>query len=211
MRTHEDHRLNSGRPARPTRNQQREKAQPHVPKGLLTMNSELQSPPAAGSEGGATVAEAPATEADSLRHELAEQKDLNLRLAAEFANFKRRTRQDAEIRALTQKESFIQELLPALDNLERALASGTSPGSPQFRQGVEMTLQQLQQLLRQHGIEIQESVGQPFDPHRHEAVSQGHDPAQPDRAIIEVLQRGYRRGEKVFRPAKVVVNELLNG
>ena len=57
--------------------------------------------------------------------------------------------------------------------------------------------------------EFQESAGQPFDPHQHEAVSQRHDPAQPDRAVIEVLQRGYRRGEKVFRPAKVVINERL--
>jgi molecular chaperone GrpE len=171
------------------------------------MNPEIQSPTVTGPERDTIVAETPATEADSLRKELAEQKDLNLRLAADFANFKRRSRQDAESRALAQKESFIHELLPALDNLERALASGPSHGSQQFRQGVEMTVQQLQQLLRKHGIETQESAGQPFDPHRHEAVSQRHDPAQPDQAIIEVLQRGYRRGEKVFRPAKVVVNE----
>ena len=173
------------------------------------MNPEFQIPPATKPGVDAIVAEAPATEADSLRQELAEQKDFNLRLTADFANFRRRTRQDAEGRAFAQKESFIRELLPALDNLERALASGTSPGSQQFRQGVEMTLQQLQQLLCQHGIETQESAGQPFDPHLHEAVSHGHDPAQPDHAIIEVLQRGYRRGKKVFRPAKVVVNERL--
>ncbi len=73
-----------------------------------------------------------------------------------------------------------------------------------------MTLQQLRQLLRQHGIETEESVGQPFDPHRHEAISQRHDPAQPDHAILEVFQRGYRRGEKIFRPAKVVVNDLTH-
>jgi molecular chaperone GrpE len=173
------------------------------------MNPKSQNPPVTAPGVDATVAEAPATEVDSLRAELAEQKNLNLRLTADFANFRRRTRQDAESRALAQKELFIRELLPVLDNLERALASGTSPGAPQLRQGVEMTMQQLQQLLRQHGIETQESAGQPFDPHLHEAVSQGHDPAQPDHAIIEVLQRGYRRGEKVFRPAKVVVNERV--
>ena len=174
------------------------------------MNPESHNPPAAEpADCGAIIAEAAAPEADSLRTELAEQRDLNLRLAADFANFKRRTRQDAETQALAQKQSFIQELLPSLDNLERALASGTASGSHQLRQGVEMTLQQLQQLLQRHGIETQESVGQPFDPHRHEAVSQGHDPTQPDHAILEVLQRGYRRGEKVLRPAKVVVNERL--
>ena len=170
------------------------------------MNPEFQKPPSAGSDANVFSAEAAATESDSLRKELVEQKDLNLRLAADFQNFKRRSRQEDEARATAQKETFIQELLPAIDNLERALASSTSPGSHQFHQGVEMTLQQLRLLLRQHGIESEESVGQAFDPHRHEAVAQRHDPAQADHAILEVLQRGYRRGEKVFRPAKVVVN-----
>ena len=156
----------------------------------------------------AIAVEAPVTESDTLHKELSEQKDLNLRLAADFENFKRRSRQEVETRAAAQKESFIRELLPSLDNLERALASGATPGSPQFKQGVEMTLQQLRLLLRQHGIETDESVGQPFDPQRHEAVSQRHDPAQANHAILEVFQRGYRRGEKVFRPAKVVVNDV---
>jgi molecular chaperone GrpE len=173
------------------------------------MSPEPQHPPTADSNADAVATESASTEAGLLRRELAEQKDLNLRLAADFANFKRRTRQDSDDRALAQKESFIHELLPALDNLERALASGASPGSAQFHQGVEMTLQQLRQLLREHGIETQESVGQKFDAHLHDAVSQRCDPAFPDHAVIEVLQRGYRRGAKVFRPAKVVVNALV--
>jgi len=148
-----------------------------------------------------------ATESESLGKELAEQKDLTLRLAADFENFKRRSRQEVEARAAAQKESFIRELLPSIDNLERALASGASPGSQQLHQGVEMTLQQLRLLLREHGIETEEIVGRSFDPHLHEAVSQRLDPAQADRVIIEVFQRGYQRGEKVFRPAKVVVND----
>jgi molecular chaperone GrpE len=172
------------------------------------MDREIENPPAAEPQAGAMIGETTAKELDTLRGQLADQKDLNLRLVADFANFRRRTRQDAERQALAHKESFIHELLPALDNLERALASGASPDSRQFLQGVELTMQQLRQLLRQHGIETQESAGQPFDPHQHEAVSQRHDPAQPEHAILEVLQRGYRRGEKVFRPAKVVVNGL---
>jgi molecular chaperone GrpE len=174
------------------------------------MNPKVQNPPSAGSEASAFTAEAVPTDSDSLRGKLAEQTDLNLRLAADFENFKRRSRQESEARAAAQKESFIHELLPAIDNLERALASGASSGSPQLHQGVEMTLQQLRLLLRQHGIEPEESVGQPFDPHRHEAVSQHHDAAHPAHSIIEVLQRGYRRGDKVFRPAKVVVNDLTH-
>jgi molecular chaperone GrpE len=174
------------------------------------MNPKVQNPPSARSEASAFTTEAVATDSDSLRDKLAEQTDLKLRLAADFENFKRRSRQESETRAAAQKESFIHELLPAIDNLERALASSAPTGSLQLHKGVEMTLQQLRLLLRQHGIEPEESVGRPFDPHRHEAVSQRYDPAHPNHTILEVLQRGYRRGEKVFRPAKVVVNDLTH-
>ena len=71
-----------------------------------------------------------------------------------------------------------------------------------------MTLQQLGQLLQRHGIEVMKEVGRPFDPHRHEAVSVRHDLGQPDHVVLEVIQRGYCRGDKVFRPAKVIVNDL---
>ena len=172
------------------------------------MNTEFQNPPPFGVEPDASGTEAAASESDALVKDLAEQKDLHLRLTADFENFKRRSRQESEARAVAQKESFIVELLPVIDNLERALASGASRDSAQFHQGVEMTLKQLQQLLRQHGVESEEIVGRPFDPHRHEALSQGYDPAQPDHAILEVVQRGYQRGAKVIRPAKVVVNDL---
>jgi len=172
------------------------------------MNAQSANPPSTELEADATPVETAATESDALLKDLAEQKDLHLRLTADFENFKRRSRQESESRAVAQKDSFIVELLPIVDNLERALASGASRDSGQFHQGVEMTLKQLQQLLKQHGVASGEIVGQPFDPHRHEALSQGHDPAQPDHAILSVLQRGYQRGEKVIRPAKVVVNDL---
>jgi molecular chaperone GrpE len=174
------------------------------------MNPGLPNPPLAGPETGVSTVEKAVTELDSIREQLAEQKDMNLRLAADFENFKRRSRQESDARAAAQKESFIHELLPAIDNLERALAAGAAPGSPELHPGVEMTFRQLRLLLQQHGIEPEESVGQTFDPHRHEAVSQRHDSTHPAQAIIEVLQRGYRRGEKVFRPAKVVVNDLTH-
>jgi len=149
-----------------------------------------------------------ATESEALLKDLAEQKELHLRLAADFENFKRRSRQESEARAVAQKESLIVELLPVMDNLERALAAGGARDTAPFHQGVDMTLKQLQQLLRQHGVESEEILGQVFDPHRQEALSQGHDPVKPDHAILEVVQRGYRRGAKIVRPAKVIVNDL---
>ena len=172
------------------------------------MKTEIQDPPPARPEADANTVETAASESEALLKDLAEQRDLHLRLAADFDNFKKRSRQESEARAVAQKESFIVELLPVIDNLERALAAGASRNSAQFHQGVEMTLKQLQQLLLQHGVESGEIVGKPFDPHRHEALSQGHDPAQPDHAILEVVQRGYRKGTKIIRPAKVIVNDL---
>ena len=107
-----------------------------------------------------------------------------------------------ERNAAAQKEAFIRELLPVIDNLERALGSDVSTSPQQLRQGVQITLQQLTQLLRGHGIEPEETLGRPFDPLYHEAVSVRHDPTQPHHVILETFQRGYRRGGEIFRPAR---------
>jgi molecular chaperone GrpE len=166
----------------------------------------LQVDKSSGETGGSVAS----LETETLRQELVAQRDSYLRLAADFENFKRRSRLEFESRAAAQKEAFIAELLPVLDSFERALASGASSDSAQFHQGVEITLKQLQQLLRQHGIESGAMVGSPFDPHCHDALSRGHDPTQPDHTILNVLRRGYWRGDKVIRPANVVVNDLTS-
>ena len=70
-----------------------------------------------------------------------------------------------------------------------------------------MTVYQLLQLLQQHGIYSEEPTGQPFDPVYHEAIATRYDPSQPDQVILETFQRGYRRENEVFRPAKVLVND----
>ena len=173
------------------------------------MNTDPDSSlPETGSTGDAGPDVASAASTRALEAELAVQKDRYLRLAADFDNFRKRTLQETERNAAAQKEAFIRELLTVIDNLERALGSDVSTSPEQLRQGVQMTLQQLTQLLRRHGIEPEESLGKPFDPHYHEAVTVRHDPSQPDHIILETFQRGYRRGNEVFRPAKVVVNDL---
>ena len=144
----------------------------------------------------------------TLPKELAARQDNYLRLAAEFDNFRKRTRRDSEREAAAEKEAFILDLLPVVDNLDRALAPEQSISSEQLHHGVEATLQQLGQLLHRHGIDAVEDVGRPFDPHRQEAVYLRHDPSQPDGVVLEVCQRGYCRGNDVFRPAKVIVNDL---
>jgi len=174
------------------------------------MNPEIQNPIQAEPDADMATSATIGAEREALLQEISEQRAVNVRLAADFESYKRRTRQDMEARAAAQKDSFILELLPVIDNLERALASGASNQSHPFFQGVAMTLQQMLRLLQQQGVEVEACVGRPFDPYHHEAISQRRHPALPDQTILEVLQRGYTRGGKVFRPAKVVVNDLTH-
>jgi molecular chaperone GrpE len=163
--------------------------------------TDAQNPPA-------SVPDAASADPAVLQKKLAAQRDDYLRLTADFDNFIKRTQRDSSQQAAVEKEAFIRDLLPILDNLERALASAHSHSSEPLFEGVTITLQEVGRLLQRHGIEPVEDVGLLFDPHRHEAVFVQHDPSQPDRIILEVTQRGYRRSDKVFRPAKVIVNDL---
>jgi molecular chaperone GrpE len=165
------------------------------------------SPSTPGVEGVDSGAAAP-TELERLRSELAAQQARESRLANDFESFRRRTRQETETRATAQKNALILELLPALDNLERALSPGTSIHSHQLQDGVAMTLTQLRQLLTKHGIEGRDILGEQFDPHQHEAIAQRHNRTLPDQTILAVTQRGYHQGSQVLRPAQVVVNDL---
>ncbi len=131
-----------------------------------------------------------------------------LRLAADFDNFKKRTARENERRASEQKNALVRDLLPAVDNLERALGDGSAQSMGQLREGVELTLRQLTGVLNQHGFISRNDLGRPFDPQFHEAVCVGDEPMCADHAILEVWQRGWMRGNELFRPAKVVVNDL---
>jgi len=159
-------------------------------------------------DSGPEVGDAAVMPSESADKELLEQKERYLRLAADFDNFRKRTAQETERRAAAKKEALIHELLPAIDNLERALAVGPNTSFDQLLQGVDMILQQLRGILRQNEVEAEESIGKPFDPLRHEAISSRRDPSKPDHTVLETAQRGYRRGKEAFRPAKVIVNDL---
>src|SRR5437899_9975829 len=147
-------------------------------------------------------AKALADDLQSIETELANQKNLYLRLAADFDNFRKRTAQEVERRATAQKEAFIRELLPVIDNLERALANAQSASPEQLREGVQMTLQQLKQLLRRHGIEPEEGVGQPFDPNRQEALATRHDSSHPTTSCYKPLSAVTGAATKFSAPPK---------
>lgn len=178
-----------------------------VPGEILAREAEAHGP-AGGMKVSSSGPGGAAGEQAAAQPELAEARERYLRLAAEFENFKKRSARESERRAAAQKEGFIRELLPAVDNLERALTNGRTLSAEQLREGVELTLRQLGQVLSRHGYAGSDDLGQPFDPKYHEAVSVRSEPTHPDHTILEIWQRGWLRGKEMFRPAKVVVNDL---
>ena len=143
-------------------------------------------------------------EAEPPRTEHFGQRDPNPPLSADFGELGRRSHLEAEKRAAAQKQSFVEGLLPPIDNLERALASGTSTDSPLLRKGAEMALQQLRQLLRLHGIETEKWNQGLFNQRSREPGARRYDLSEANEAILENLQRCDRRGEMVLRNLKPV-------
>lgn len=127
-----------------------------------------------------------------------------LRLAADFDNYKKRISRDREKEARSQKISLVSDLLPVVDNLERALENGAHA---ELRDGVKMILDLFITILRRHGFEPREDLGQPFNGQFHDAIAVGSNPNLPPMTVIEVWQRGWMRGDSLFRPAKVLVND----
>src|SRR6476660_9280426 len=128
------------------------------------------------------------------------------RVAADFDNYRKRVARDAQRQTAHATESVVGELLPVLDNLERALDASEHHEEAKVSEGVQLVRQQLVDLLRRRGLEeIASEPGSEFDPHLHEALSQ--QPSEhPEGAITEVWQRGYTLGDRVMRPARVVVS-----
>lgn len=147
-------------------------------------------------------------EAEALRRQLLGQRDEYLRLAADFENFKKRSRKEIARKAAAQMEALVRDLLPVIDNLDRALANCSSDTTDPLRQGVEMTYRHFLHAMREHGFWPREDLGHAFDPNFHEAVSTRADPSHGHHEIAEVWQRGWMHEDKLFRPAKVVVNDL---
>jgi molecular chaperone GrpE len=126
------------------------------------------------------------------------------RLKAEFDNYRKRTARD-QLRLTTHaNERLAQELLPVLDDLERALAAAEEHEEAQLEEGVRLVHRSLVEALQKEGLAEIETDGQ-FDPHVHEALLSQPDDEKESGAILDVLQKGYRIGDKVLRPARVFV------
>ena len=138
--------------------------------------------------------------------EIAELKDKYLRTLADSDNARKRIRQQSEESVRIQRESFLRDLLPIVDNLERAVeaARGGGDGQP-IVEGVELVLRSLIDYLRAHGVTPVVAVGQPFDPQLHEAADHVHSTDYPPNTVISEFHRGYAIGDRTLRPARVAV------
>ena len=144
------------------------------------------------------------TELEKVKAELESKNDLLLRTAAEFDNYKKRTDRERTGIAEFAKANVIKELLPILDNIDRA-ACLEDKTSPDYIKGIELIVKQFEGLAEKLGIKEVAQIGDSFDPNCHEAVMHIEDEGLGENVIAEVLQKGFKIGDTVIRPAMVKV------
>ena len=142
---------------------------------------------------------------DRARQDRDELRDLLLRKSAEFDNYRKRTERDRQALSDAITAGVVEDLLPLMDDLERALQVEASEEAQPYRLGVELIQRQLAEILRKRGVKPIESLGADFDPYYHQAVS--YEPAEGRREgeIIEEFRRGYMLGDRLLRPSMVKV------
>lgn len=144
---------------------------------------------------------------DAKAEELKTLNDRYLRLAAEFDNYKRLAQRDQRDHIRFGNEQLLKELLPVVDNLERAIKAAKDGGSgDSLIQGVDLTLKQLNGALGKFGVQPIPTVGQPFDPSGHQAVASVQSDEVPEQHVVEEFQRGYRLHDRILRAAMVTVS-----
>ena len=147
-------------------------------------------------------------EITSLQQERDDLYERLLRTTAEFDNYRKRTERERSSLYESAAAQVLQELLPAIDDLERALRATETGGDPaleRYRQGFELIHRQLLEILRRRGVEPLEVVGEAFDPEWHESVATEPADGRPDGEITAEIRRGYRIGQRLLRPAMVRV------
>ena len=145
-----------------------------------------------------------ADEIVELRKERDSLHDRLLRQAAEFDNYRKRVERERKDSAQMAAIDFVQELLPVIDDFERALQT-QAPGAESYRQGLEIIHRALMEMLRKRGVTPIDAVGTEFDPQVHQAVAYEEAPDRRDGEVMEQFTRGYRLGDKLVRPAMVKV------
>ena len=164
----------------------------------------VAGPKEAGDAAGGPAADAPLDpDVAELQAELAELRDRSIRTLADFENYRRRADRERDDLKRFAVADVLRDLLPVVDNLERALAAGGTVED--LKLGVDLTLRQFKDLLRQRGVGEVQAAGEPFDPALHEAVAREEDPQVAVPTVTAELQRGYTLNGRLLRPALVRV------
>ena len=134
--------------------------------------------------------------------------DRLLRVSADFENYKKRSAREMEVLRKFANESLVKEMLPVVDNLERAIDSSNNNGAKNsIVEGVDMTLMEILKILEKFGVKPIESLGETFDPSFHEAVMQQESEDHAENTVLQEFQKGYMINDRLLRPAMVVVSK----
>ena len=174
----------------------------------VNLDNEPEAPAAVEAEVGANEDET-ATLQEQLAQALDETKihqEQYLRTLADMENLRKRTQRDKEELAKYANESILREILPVIDNLERAVEHVEQAGNEDgLLEGVQMTLTQFSQLLNKFGVESVDAIGQPFDPAYHQAMGQLESEEHPVNTVVQQMQKGYQLNKRLLRPAFVML------
>ncbi|MFZ3576491.1 nucleotide exchange factor GrpE [Virgibacillus sp. DJP39] len=146
-------------------------------------------------------------EVEKLQNEKEEVYQKMLRIQAEFDNYKKRSMREKETTNKYKSQDIVNDLLPAIDNFERALQVDVSEAQDSFVEGISMVYRMLKDALKSHNVEEIETVGKEFDPNLHHAVMQAEDDEAEANTVVEEMQKGYMLKDRVIRPAMVKVNK----
>jgi molecular chaperone GrpE len=144
-----------------------------------------------------------------LNAELKQLDDRYRRALADLDNYRKRTAREIDQRVTERSEALIRDWLEAVDSVERALLMAEADGA--LRVGLQAVLEQMEAILERQGVRRVGAAGEPFDPERHEAVGVVSAPGVPERTVVEVARSGYALGDRVLRPAQVVVAQGAQG
>lgn len=143
--------------------------------------------------------------------EAARYRDTALRAQADFDNFRKRAAREKEDAIKYANSSLLERLIPIVDNFELGLvAARTDSNATAILSGMEMVLKQIQDFLADSGVQAIDAVGQPFDPHLHEALAQEPSAEHPEGTVTRQIRKGYRLRERLIRPANVIVSSGPN-
>jgi len=179
------------------------------------MQAEHHTPQAMSEDPGSANGGGTAAETSPVEEQLAAaqaERDANyerfLRAQADLENYRKRAQREADETRKFAALPIVRDLLPALDNLRRAVeAARPVAEASNLVHGIDLVLQQVEQTLAKYGVTPIPAVGQPFDPHLHEAVTQVPSPDHPPMTVLQELERGYTLHDRVLRPAKVIVSK----